>query len=84
MFDRLTASAYASIPPLDEIATQTVSVKRQSQIFLHSGGALLLFVITYVSFLYFAGSMGVAVAFLVIGVVGQEHGGCYIRGAWTP
>ncbi len=52
---------------LTSIAFIAASVKRQSQAFLYSGAAFLVFVITYVNFEHFADRIGMPVALLIIG-----------------
>jgi len=51
------------------IAFIAASVKRQSQIFLYSGMASLLLLITHVNFEHFAEKIGMPVALLVVGVL---------------
>jgi hypothetical protein len=43
------------------------SVRRQSQVFLYSGAAFLLLVITYVNFEHFADKVGMPITLLIIG-----------------
>jgi len=47
----------------------TVSMKKQSQTFLYSGAAFLLFWITYINFEHFEDRIGMPVALLIIGVL---------------
>ena len=54
---------------LASIAFIAASVKRQSQAFLYSGAAFLLFLITYVNFEHFEDTVGMPVALLITGVV---------------
>jgi len=44
-------------------------VKRQSQTFLYSGAAFLLFLIIHVNLEYFADTIGMPIALLIIGVL---------------
>jgi len=54
---------------LASIAFIAASVKRQSQTFLYSGAAFLLFVITYVNYEHFADRIGMPIVLLITGVV---------------
>ena len=54
---------------LASIAFIAASVKRQSQAFLYSGAAFLLFLIIYVNFEHFADRIGMPIALLIIGVL---------------
>lgn len=47
----------------------TASMKRQSQVFLYSGAAFLLLLITYVNFEHFADRVGMPIALLIIGAL---------------
>jgi len=62
-------TAMEAIALLASIAFIAASVKRQSQVFLYSGAAFLLFVITYVNFEHFADRIGMPIALLFTGVV---------------
>ena len=54
---------------LASIASIAASVKWQSQTFLYSGAAFLLFLIIYVNFEHFADRIGMPIALLIIGVL---------------
>ncbi len=54
---------------LASISCIAASVKRQSQAFLYSGAAFLLFLIIYVNFEHFADRIGMPIALLIIGVL---------------
>lgn len=54
---------------LASVSFIAASVKRQSQVFLYSGAAFLLLLITYVNFEHFADRVGVPIALLIIGVL---------------
>jgi len=54
---------------LASIAFITVSIKKQSQTFLYSGAAFLLFWITYINFEHFADRIGMPVTLLIIGAL---------------
>ena len=54
---------------LVSIAFIAASVKWQSQTFLYSGAAFLLFLIIYVNFEHFADRIGMPIALLIIGVL---------------
>jgi uncharacterized membrane protein len=54
---------------LASIAFIAASVKRQSQTFLYSGAAFLLFLIIHVNLEYFADTIGMPIALLIIGVL---------------
>ena len=54
---------------LASIAFIAASVKWQSQTFLYSGAAFLLFLIIYVNFEHFADRIGMPIALLIIGVL---------------
>ncbi|MBC8249005.1 MAG: DUF2157 domain-containing protein [Anaerolineales bacterium] len=54
---------------LVSIASIAASVKWQSQTFLYSGAAFLLFLIIYVNFEHFADRIGMPIALLIIGVL---------------
>lgn len=54
---------------LTSISFITASMKRQSQTFLYSGAAFLLFWITYINFEHFADRIGMPVTLLIIGVL---------------
>jgi ABC-type polysaccharide/polyol phosphate export permease len=54
---------------LPSIAFIAASVKRQSQTFLYSEAAFLLFVITYVNYEHFTDRIGMPIALLIAGVV---------------
>jgi hypothetical protein len=62
-------TAMEAIAFLASIAFIAASVKRQSQTFLYSGAAFLLFVITYVNYEHFADRIGMPIALLIAGVV---------------
>ena len=62
-------TAMEAIAFLASIAFIAASVKRQSQTFLYSGAAFLIFVITYVNFEHFADRIGMPIALLITGVV---------------
>lgn len=62
-------TAMEAIAFLASIAFIAASVKRQSQTFLYSGAAFLLFVITYVNFEHFADRIGMPIALLIIGAL---------------
>jgi hypothetical protein len=62
-------TAMEAIAFLANIAFIAASVKRQSQTFLYSGAAFLIFVITYVNFEHFADRIGMPIALLITGVV---------------
>jgi hypothetical protein len=62
-------TALEAIAFLASIAFIAASVKRQSQTFLYSGAAFLLFVITYVNYEHFADRIGMPIALLISGVV---------------
>jgi uncharacterized membrane protein len=61
--------AMEAIPFLASIAFIAASVKRQSQVFLYSGAAFLLFWIIHVNFQYFREKIGMPIALLIIGAV---------------
>ena len=63
---KLTMEVVALLAGIGFIAA---SVKRQSQIFLYSGAAFLLFLITYVNFEHFEEKIGMPVALLIVGVL---------------
>lgn len=54
---------------LASIGFIAASVKRQSQVFLYSGAAFLLLLITYVNFEHFADRIGLPLALLIIGAL---------------
>jgi hypothetical protein len=54
---------------LASISFITASMKKQSQTFLYSGAAFLLFWITYINFEHFADRIGMPVTLLIIGVL---------------
>jgi len=54
---------------LASIAFITVSMKKQSQTFLYSGAAFLLFWITYINFEHFTDRIGMPVTLLIIGAL---------------
>jgi len=54
---------------LASISFITVSMKKQSQTFLYSGSAFLLFWITYINFEHFADRIGMPVTLLIIGAL---------------
>ena len=56
-----------AIAILVSIAFIAASVKWQSQAFLYSGAAFLLFLIIYVNFEHFADRIGMPIALLIIG-----------------
>ena len=62
-------AALEAIAFLASVAFIAASVKRQSQTFLYSGAAFLLFVITYVNYEHFADRIGMPIALLITGVV---------------
>lgn len=59
----------AAIAFLADVFLIAASVKRQSQIFLYSGAAGLLVLITYLCVNYFADRIGMPIALLIIGVL---------------
>jgi hypothetical protein len=62
-------TAMEAIAFLASIAFIAASVKRQSQTFLYSGAAFLIFMITYVNFEHFADRIGMPIALLIIGAL---------------
>lgn len=62
-------TAMEAIAFLASIAFIAASVKRQSQAFLYSGAAFLLFLITYVNFEHFADRIGMPIALLISGAL---------------
>ncbi|MBC8264851.1 MAG: hypothetical protein H8E47_12085, partial [Anaerolineales bacterium] len=65
-WQKATMEAIALLASISFIAA---SVKRQSQAFLYSGAAFLLFLIIYVNFEHFADRIGMPIALLIIGVL---------------
>ena len=65
-WQKTTMEAVAFLASISFIAA---SVKRQSQAFLYSGAAFLLFLIIYVNFEHFADTVGMPIALLIIGVL---------------
>ena len=65
-WQKATMEAIAFLASISFIAA---SVKRQSQAFLYSGAAFLLFLIIYVNFEHFADKIGMPVALLIIGAL---------------
>jgi len=62
-------TALEALAFLASIAFITASVKRQSQTFLYSGAAFLLFLIIYVNFEHFADRIGMPIALLISGAL---------------
>jgi hypothetical protein len=54
---------------LSSLTFIAASVKRQSQAFLYSGAAFLLFLITYLNYEHFEDAIGMPIALLIAGVV---------------
>ena len=65
-WQKATMEAIALLASISFIAA---SVKQQSQTFLYSGAAFLLFLIIYVNFEHFADRIGMPIALLIIGVL---------------
>ena len=59
----------ASIAFLADLSFTVVSVRRQSQIFLYSGTAGLLVLITYLTVKHSRGRIGMPIALLIIGAL---------------
>jgi len=66
IWQKVTMEAIAFLASISFIAA---SVKRQSQTFLYSGAAFLLFLIIYVNFEHFTDRIGMPVALLISGAV---------------